>query len=274
MKTNNEQLTLQQQRFCDEYLVSFNAFQSARKAGYSEHTARKCELLHLPKVQAYLQTGMKRTSERLEISHDMILRELAKVAFANMGDYYDENAVLKPMNELTPDQKAAICHYQLIDCVGEYGERAGKLSKIKLHNKMSALDKIARHTGFYAASGKKKDSCVLPVTGCGEEAVAETELQPVTKVEGTEETPAAGGGVVGDNINNGGVDENILTLSHPVGMEDGRGKMEDGIENILTLSPLVEQGTKSKEQREENEVGLTISSLWVRESGNRVAISH
>ncbi|MBW4891109.1 terminase small subunit [Mucilaginibacter sp. HMF5004] len=145
-----------QQRFCDEYLVSFNAYQAALNAGYSNNTARKCELLHLPKIQTYLQAAMAKTAERLEITHDMILRELAKVAFANMGDYYDENAVLKPMNQLTPDQKAAIQQYQLIDAVGDYGERAGELSKIKLHNKMAALDKIARHTGFYAASQSSK----------------------------------------------------------------------------------------------------------------------
>jgi len=33
---NFEELTLQQQRFCDEYLVSFNAFRAAICAGYSE----------------------------------------------------------------------------------------------------------------------------------------------------------------------------------------------------------------------------------------------
>jgi phage terminase small subunit len=158
MKTDKEQLTLQQQRFCDEYLVSFNAVKAAIKAGYSENTARKCELLHLPKVQAYLQAGMQRTSERLEITHDMILRELAKVAFANMGDYYDENAVLKPINQLTHDQKAAISHYQLIDCIGDYQERAGEISKIKLHNKLSALDKIARHVGFYVKKSESQRS--------------------------------------------------------------------------------------------------------------------
>jgi phage terminase small subunit len=259
MKTNNEQLTLQQQRFCDEYLVSFNAFQSALKAGYSEHTARKCELLHLPKVQAYLQAGMKRTSERLEISHDMILRELAKVAFANMGDYYDENAVLKPMNELTPDQKAAICHYQLIDCVGDYGERAGELSKIKLHNKMSALDKIARHTGFYLAASQGKREARSGKQEAESRGVEESSSSELQEVEALQ--TSVNDEVVGENTNNGGEEEsitkmqepreevsceNILTLSHPVGMEDGRGKMENGVENILTLSPLLRQRSERK----------------------------
>jgi phage terminase small subunit len=144
-----ETLTLQQKRFCDEYLVSFNAYRAAMLAGYSENTARKAELLHLPKIQDYLKAAMNKTADRLQITHDMILRELAKVAFSNMGNYYDNNGVLKPMNELTDDEKAAINQYQVLDAVDGDGQRIGELSKIKLHNKMSALDKIARHLNFY-----------------------------------------------------------------------------------------------------------------------------
>jgi len=147
---NSEDLTLQQQRFCDEYLVSFNAYSAAVCAGYSINTARKGELLHLPKIQAYLKAGMAKNRERLQVSHDMILRELAKIAFSNMGNYYDENATLKPMSLLTTDEKAAISYYQIMDSLDQDGNRVGEFSRIKLHNKMSALDKIARHVGFYA----------------------------------------------------------------------------------------------------------------------------
>ena len=149
---NSENLTLQQQRFCDEYLVSFNAYSAAVCAGYSMNTARKAELLHLPKIQAYLKAGMAKHAERLQVTHDMILRELAKVAFSNMGNYYDDNATLKPMCLLTTDEKAAISQYQIMDSLDQDGNRVGELSRIKLHNKMSALDKIARHVGFYGVN--------------------------------------------------------------------------------------------------------------------------
>jgi phage terminase small subunit len=152
---NSENLTLQQQRFCDEYLVSFNAYSAAVCAGYSMNTARKAELLHLPKIQAYLKAGMVKHAERLQVTHDMILRELAKVAFSNMGNYYDDNATLKPMCLLTTDEKAAISQYQIMDSLDQDGNRVGELSRIKLHNKMSALDKIARHVGFYSVKNQE-----------------------------------------------------------------------------------------------------------------------
>jgi len=142
-------LTHQQQRFCDEYLTHFNAFKAAVNSGYSENTSRKGALLHVPKIQQYLKERMAERSRRLEITHDMILRELSKIAFSNMGNHYDEYACLKRMNELTVDEKAAIACYDIVEIQDGEGYRVGTQSKIKLHNKMSALDKIARHVGFY-----------------------------------------------------------------------------------------------------------------------------
>jgi len=151
MDTNDfyGKLTHQQQRFCDEYLTHFNAFKAAVNSGYSENTSRKGALLHVPKIQQYLKERMAERSRRLEITHDMILRELSKIAFSNMGNYYDEYACLKRMNELTVDEKAAIASYDIVEIQDGEGYRVGTQSKIKLHNKMSALDKIARHVGFY-----------------------------------------------------------------------------------------------------------------------------
>ncbi|WP_448701997.1 terminase small subunit [Mucilaginibacter sp. AW1-3] len=150
-------LTHQQQRFCDEYLTHFNAFKAAVNSGYSENTSRKGALLHVPKIQYYLKQAMNRRSQRLEITHDMILRELSKIAFSNMGNYYDEYACLKRMNELTADEKAAISFYDITEVQDGEGYRVGMQSRIKLHNKMSALDKIARHLDFYGTLGVKKN---------------------------------------------------------------------------------------------------------------------
>jgi hypothetical protein len=150
-------LSHQQQRFCDEYLTHFNAFKAALTAGYSTNTASKGALLHVPKIQLYLKHAMAKTANRLEITHDMILRELAKVAFANMGNYYDEYACLKRLKDLTVDEKAAIAYYDFVEIQDGDGYRVGTQSKIKLHNKMSALDKIARHLGFYGVAGVNQD---------------------------------------------------------------------------------------------------------------------
>ena len=75
-----EPLSYKQQKFCEEYLLSFNAYRAAISAGYTENTARKGDLLHVPKIQAYLKDAMSRSAERAELTHDMLLRELMKIA--------------------------------------------------------------------------------------------------------------------------------------------------------------------------------------------------
>jgi phage terminase small subunit len=248
MKTikDNETLTYQQQRFCDEYLVCFNAYKAALNAGYSESMARKAELLHLPKIKAYIERAMAQTGARLQISHDMILRELAKVAFASMGDYYNEHGVLIPMNQLTPDQRAAIQQYQVLDADDGQGNQIDELSRVKLHNKMVALDRIARHTGFYLNGTKSKEQGVR--IGVMEDAAVMEDGRG--KMED----------VVGNDLPVTAMDEDLLAdvvaserrfvKVSPDGRDDimGVGEAEKA-ENILTISPLWD-GIKRKEQAE------------------------
>ncbi|MBW4890004.1 terminase small subunit [Mucilaginibacter sp. HMF5004] len=147
-----ESLSYKQQKFCEEYLLNFNAYRAALTAGYTDNTARKGDLLHVPKIQAYLKEAMNRSAARAELTHDMLLRELMKVAFCNMGNYYDDHGDPKRMHQLTDDEKAAISYFQRADVTGEDGHITGELFKIKLHNKMAAIDKLCRHTGFYKAN--------------------------------------------------------------------------------------------------------------------------
>ena len=150
-----EQLTFKQQKFCTEYLISFNAYRSAIIAGYSVNSARKCELLHIPKIQAYLKETMNKSAARAQITHDRILREYEKIAFSSMGDYFDERGVSKQMVELTYSERAVLSYYEMVNTVDDNGFVVGEKVKIKLHNKMAALDKIARHTGFFNAKADK-----------------------------------------------------------------------------------------------------------------------
>jgi len=226
----------QQIRFCDEYLVSFNAYRSAITAGYSENTARKGELLHYPKIQEYLRMKMQQRSERMEITHDMLLREYAKIAFSSMANYYDYRGDIKPVSELTETEMAAISYMQTANIAEPDGYIVGAVTKIKLHNKMAALDKIAKHLGFFEAGKKSSES--------GAESLESLKTKPVEEVETdvNKEAEVLAVDVDGDlEVVEGGGEkrnENILTLS-PLMMEDVSGKMEDVTLKNPTLSPLL-----------------------------------
>src|SRR5471030_2580722 len=133
-----EPLSYKQQKFCEEYLLSFNAYRAARTAGYTDNTARKGDLLHVPKIQAYLKQAMNRSAARAELTHDMLLRELMKIAFCNMGNYYDDQGNPKRMHQLTDDEKAAMSYFHREDIMTDDGYINGEVFKIKLYNKMAA----------------------------------------------------------------------------------------------------------------------------------------
>ena len=78
-------LTPKQKAFAAEYLVDLNAAAAATRAGYSERTARAkgYVLLQNPDIQGEIRAGMAQRAKRLEISQDMVIQELARIAFFN-----------------------------------------------------------------------------------------------------------------------------------------------------------------------------------------------
>lgn len=63
--------------------------QAAIRAGYSKKTAEQTasRLLSFVKVKEAIAEAMENREKRTEITQDKVLRELAKIGFANMADY-------------------------------------------------------------------------------------------------------------------------------------------------------------------------------------------
>lgn len=74
-------LTTRRKRFCDEYLISLNATQAAKAAGYSEKTAYSQGQRLLKKVEIieYITKRMAEKKNELIADQDEILRYLTSV---------------------------------------------------------------------------------------------------------------------------------------------------------------------------------------------------
>ena len=101
-------LTPKQQKFCDEYLIDLNATQAALRAGYSGSTALNGRLMTIPKIRYYLQQRTQEVTKKAQLTHEMVLSELTKIAFGNLVNYYRSDGTMKGMHELTPDEGAAL----------------------------------------------------------------------------------------------------------------------------------------------------------------------
>ena len=87
-----KKLTKKQQRFCDEYLISFNATQAAIKAGYSEKTAysQGQRMLKKVEVKSYLDEQI----ERIHSEKTADAKEVMEYLTAVMRGEYTEQVLM------------------------------------------------------------------------------------------------------------------------------------------------------------------------------------
>ena len=79
-------MTRKEALFAEHYLCTFNATEAARKAGYSEYTARQQghENLKKPYIQDYINQKTSAIFDKLGITQEKVIQELAKVAFGDL----------------------------------------------------------------------------------------------------------------------------------------------------------------------------------------------
>lgn len=176
-------LTPKQERFVAEYLIDLNATQAAIRAGYSAKTASSQgeRLLRNVEVAKAMQAAMKAREQRTEITQDRVLKELAKLGFANMQDYMSvtqEGEPFADLSKLTRDQAAAITEFTVEDFTEGRGDDARDVRRVKfkLADKRAALVDIGKHLGMF------KDKLELTGKAGGPvETVTRIELVPLTK---------------------------------------------------------------------------------------------
>ena len=159
-------LTAKQRLFVSEYLIDLNATQAAIRAGYSEKTAEQMayKLVQKSSVQEAIQKAMKNREQRINITQDKVLSELAKIAFANGTDFakvitgtckrkrWDEDeqaevetdveeqfVQLVDTDALPPDKKAAISAIKET----RYGIAIESCDKVR------ALELLGKHLGLF-----------------------------------------------------------------------------------------------------------------------------
>lgn len=150
-------MTEAQKRFCDEYLIDLNATR-AYKVAYSrckkDETANVngSKLLRNTKVQEYISEKQKEIEKRTEVTQDMVIKELAKIAFSDIRKLFTENGQLKNIADIDSDVAGAITSIQTLEEYGSYGddrEKIGDTQKVKLLDKTKALELLGKHLGMF-----------------------------------------------------------------------------------------------------------------------------
>jgi phage terminase small subunit len=146
-------LTPKQMLFVREYLVDLNATQAALRAGYSAKTAGKIgfENLQKPEIAAAIAAAQTARAQRLEVTADRVLRELARLAFFDPRKLLNADGSPKALHELDDDTAAAIAGLEVFEEFAGAGQdrvQIGVVKKYKVADKNTALTNAMRHLGM------------------------------------------------------------------------------------------------------------------------------
>ncbi len=146
-----KELPLQQQRFVEEYLIDNIGTKAAMRAGYSVATAKNAasRMLADPRVKAAIAEAQQARADRMGITQDRVLQELAKIAFSNLTDYIseDENGDVQiDIKNLEKDKAAGLLSEAILS-KNKYG--SSKTIKIKQADKVAAIIALGKHLGMF-----------------------------------------------------------------------------------------------------------------------------
>ena len=145
-------LTDKQRRFCEEYMLDFNATAAYLRAGYKANAeaARRnaSRLLTNSNVQACLEELRSESRRDAKITLEQTMQEIGRVAFGNITDalsFSPNGVVFQDSNQLDRSVTAAIASVAMTETEAESG--VYRRQALKMHNKIAALALLADYFG-------------------------------------------------------------------------------------------------------------------------------
>lgn len=142
-------------KFCRAYIIDLNSRNAAISAGYSEKTAgsQGSRLLKNVKIKAQIEQLLHKQADKLDITAERVLAELAKMAFLDPRKFFNEDGSLKRVGELddhTAASLAGIEHEKLFEHFGKgQAKEVGTTTKIKIADKGINLERLGRHLKLF-----------------------------------------------------------------------------------------------------------------------------
>ena len=150
------------ERFACEYIIDLNATQAAKRAGYSEKTAysQGHRLLKDAEVKARIEELQAERNERMKITADRVLEEIAKVAFFDIRRLYDVDGSVKNVNALDDEAAAVVSSFKSrteIDGLNSEGNaKFATVEEYKTYDKGRHLEMLCKHLGLFEKDNSQK----------------------------------------------------------------------------------------------------------------------
>lgn len=149
-------MTDREKRFCEEYMIDLDAKNAAIRAGYRVGAAKHAsewireEKPEKPKLRIEIDRLRAEQARRTGVTADRVIRELARVAFADVTAAVDGQGRMR--DDLDRETRAAISTIRISESQGE--ESSGRSVEIRAHDKNRALELLGKHLGMFAENVK------------------------------------------------------------------------------------------------------------------------
>ena len=142
--------------FIHAYAKDPNATKAAITAGYSKKTAysQGQRLLKHVEIQDKIKAVIDKRAEKLDITAERVLKEIAVLGFSNMMDYMsvaEDGQPFVDLSKLTREQAAAIQEFSM-DTTGGSGDGERLLiyrRRLKLADKTRNLELLGKHLQLF-----------------------------------------------------------------------------------------------------------------------------
>lgn len=147
----NKGLSPKHALFVAEYMVDKNPKAAAIRAGYKESCAARigCDLLHHRKeTREAIEQALEAQQVRTGITADRVLQELANIAFGKptaVMTWGPGGIIIKDSETMEPGDVALVAEVSETKPT----DKGGGSMKVKLHDKMKALELIGRTLGIF-----------------------------------------------------------------------------------------------------------------------------
>lgn len=149
-KTN---FTEKQKRFCDEYLKDFNGSAAYIRAGHNVTPdvakVMASKQLTNTNVRNYLAALKAKEEKKSEITREILVAELSKIALFDIRELYDDANALIDIKDFTDASAGAVAGIDT-DELFAGRKRIGYSKKVKLHNKIAAIERLSKMFGYDA----------------------------------------------------------------------------------------------------------------------------
>lgn len=151
VEKKDKKLTDQEKIFCRKFVTHFNQSKAYVEAKYSKTgaNANASRLIARDSIRNEIDRLLKRTTDKLDLTAERVLKEIEKLAFSNIKNLYDKDGKIIPVHKM-PDNISVAIQEVVEDNIGKATVRR----KYKLSDKKANLEMLGRYFNLFTDSLK------------------------------------------------------------------------------------------------------------------------